>query len=57
VTEGDYQYAAIYDLECENPRAVMAEILARWKTHRMRGSPAFDESCFMMTIVERIGKP
>jgi hypothetical protein len=57
VSKGDWHYAAIYDLECEDPQAVMAEIQARWKTDRMRGSPAFDESHFIMTIVERIGKP
>jgi len=57
VTEGDWRYAAIYALDCENPQTVMAEIIARWKTDRMRRSPAFDESRFIMTIVEPIGKP
>jgi len=57
LTEGDYQYDANDDWECENPQTVMSEMLARWNTDRMRGSPAFDDSRFMTTIVERIGKP
>lgn len=55
VDAGEWRYAAIYDLECEDPNAVMAEILARWKTEQMPGTDAFDDSRFIMSIVEPIG--
>ena len=54
VDSGPWRYAAIYDLDIEAPNEVMAEILRRWKTDQMPGTDAFDDSNFIMTIVEPI---
>lgn len=51
----EWKYAAIYRLECDDPNTVMQEIMARWKTERMAGSDAFDDSKFIMMMVEPIG--
>jgi hypothetical protein len=48
----EWRYVAVYRLDCDDPRAVLGEILARWKTERMPGSDAFDESRLIMTLVE-----
>jgi hypothetical protein len=56
VDAGDWKYAAIYDLDCDDPNAVVSEIMARWKTDQMPGTDAFDESKFVMMVVEPIGR-
>jgi hypothetical protein len=56
VGPGEYKYAAIYDFDCEDPNAVVAEIMARWKTDQMPGTDAFDESRFLMLPVQPIGR-
>jgi hypothetical protein len=55
VLPGDWKYAAIYRLDCDDPSTVMQEITDRWKTERMPTSDAFDDSGFLMILVKPIG--
>lgn len=55
VPPGEWKYAAIYQLDCDDPQAVMQEIMARWKTEKMPASDAFDDSQFVMMMVKPIG--
>lgn len=55
VLPGEWKYAAIYRLDCADPQSVMQEITGRWKTERMPGSQALDESKMLMMMVEPIG--
>jgi hypothetical protein len=56
VVPSDCKYAAIYDLECDDPQSVLNEITARWKTDRMPTSDAFDDSKFVMMVVKPISQ-
>ena len=54
VLPGDWKYAAIYLLDCDDPSVVMQEINARWRTEKMPTSAAFDDSNFLMVMVKPI---
>lgn len=56
VLPGGWKYAAVYRLDCDDPSTVMQEITGRWKTERMPGSDAFDESGFLMMLVKPFGE-
>jgi hypothetical protein len=56
IAPSDCKYAAIYDLDCDDPQSVLSEIIARWKTERMPTSEAFDESKFVMMLVKPISQ-
>lgn len=54
VQASDWKYAAIYQLDCDDPQSVMQEIMRRWKTEKMLTSDAFDDSKFVMIMVKPI---
>lgn len=56
VLPGGWKYAAVYRLDCDDPAAVMQEVTGRWKTERMPGSDAFDDSGFLMMLVKPLGE-
>jgi hypothetical protein len=54
VMPGEWKYAALYQLDCDDPESVMQDIMSRWKTEKMPASDAFDDTRFVMMMVEPI---
>ncbi|WP_068088975.1 DUF4286 family protein [Novosphingobium rosa] len=51
---GQWRYLAIYELECEDPAAVSAELMSRAGTPLMTMTDAFDLSTFFMATASTI---
>jgi hypothetical protein len=51
---GQWRYLAIYELDCEDPAAVAAELGARAGTPLMTMTDAFDMSTFFMATAQTI---
>ena len=51
-----WRYLALYDMECDDPQAVVQELLARAGTDRMTLSEAFDLDHYFMAVASPISE-
>lgn len=50
-----WAYAAIYEIAAGDPEAVVADIVDRWSSGRMRPTDAFDMDSYRMVLATPLG--
>lgn len=55
--DGERQYLALYNIQADDPDAVLADLTARAGTERMEMSPALDEASISAILYEALPAP